>query len=246
MNLAIIIVLALSLAPPETRAIVDAPAGHPTQTQNSQDTSQATSSQPNTSQPDSTQSNSTQSNSTQSNSTQSNSAQKPASRNSTAAKGAHRKKKTAPPDCNAAAATPSSTTPAGSNQAAATLDNAPPSSTAGQATPTGNAPSASTNCPPTKTIVRQGGSSEPSIQLVGPGGEQAVQQRDNANQLLESTDENLKKIAGRQLTLSQQDMVNQIQQFIDQSKKAAATGDPESARTLAWKAQVLSQELVKP
>jgi hypothetical protein len=64
--------------------------------------------------------------------------------------------------------------------------------------------------------------------------------------MLGSTEENLKKIAGRQLSSDQQDMVNQIRQFMEQSKRAVGDGDLERARTLAWKAQVLSEELVKP
>jgi hypothetical protein len=95
--------------------------------------------------------------------------------------------------------------------------------------------------------VRQGGTSEPSIQLVGgPSGEQATQQRNTANQMLAAADENLKKMAGRQLTASQQDMVNQVHQFMEQSKAATTAGDLDRARTLAWKAQLLSEELVNP
>jgi hypothetical protein len=63
--------------------------------------------------------------------------------------------------------------------------------------------------------------------------------------MLGTTDANLKQIAGRQLSATQQDMVNQIRQFMDQSKAAVVDGDLERARTLAWKAQVLSEELVK-
>jgi hypothetical protein len=95
--------------------------------------------------------------------------------------------------------------------------------------------------------VRHGGTSEPSIQLAGgPVGDKASQERDNANQMLGSTEENLKKIAGKQLTSNQQDMVNQIRQFMEQSKSAVAAGDLDRARTLAWKAHLLSEELVKP
>jgi len=54
------------------------------------------------------------------------------------------------------------------------------------------------------------------------------------------------EIAGHQLSSNQQDMVNQIRQFMGQSKAAIDSGDLERARTLAWKAQVLSEELVKP
>jgi len=104
-----------------------------------------------------------------------------------------------------------------------------------------------TNCPPKKVIVRQGGTTEPTIQLAGgPGGEQTPSQQDTASQLLGPTEENLKKIAGHQLTPDQQDMVNQVHQFMEQTKSAVAAGDLDRARTLAWKAQTLSEELAKP
>jgi hypothetical protein len=95
--------------------------------------------------------------------------------------------------------------------------------------------------------VRQGGASEPSIQLAGgTPGDQTSHTLDTAKRMLGSTEANLKKIAGRQLTPNQQEMVNQIHQFIDQSKTAVDAGDLDRARTLAWKAQLLSEELVKP
>jgi hypothetical protein len=95
-------------------------------------------------------------------------------------------------------------------------------------------------------VVRQGGTSEPSIQLAGGAADQTAHQRDVANQILGSTDANLKKIAGHELSANQKDMVNQIRQFMGQSKAAIDAGDLERARTLAWKAEVLSEELVKP
>jgi len=64
--------------------------------------------------------------------------------------------------------------------------------------------------------------------------------------MLSATELNLKKIDETKLTTSQQDMVNQIHQFMDQSKSASAAGDLERARTLAWKAQLLSEELISP
>jgi trimeric autotransporter adhesin len=107
--------------------------------------------------------------------------------------------------------------------------------------------SASKNCPPEKIIVRQGGTTEPSIQLAGgPGGDDASQKRDATNQMLGETEGNLKKVSGAQLSSSQQDNVTQIRQFIAESKSALAAGDVESARTLAWKAKLLSDDLVKP
>jgi hypothetical protein len=64
--------------------------------------------------------------------------------------------------------------------------------------------------------------------------------------MLAATEANLKKISEQQLNSNQQDMVTQIRQFMQQSKAAVADGDLERARTLAWKAQLLSDELVKP
>ena len=64
--------------------------------------------------------------------------------------------------------------------------------------------------------------------------------------MLDATEANLKRLAGKQLTANQQDMVSQTRQFMQQSKAAVEAGDLERARTLAWKAQVLSEELVKP
>jgi hypothetical protein len=100
------------------------------------------------------------------------------------------------------------------------------------------------NCPPEKIIVRQGGTTEPSIQLAG--GDQASQKKDAVKQMLGSTEANLKKIAGLQLSDAQKGTVVQIHQFVDQSKAALAAGDVERGNTLAWKAQLLSEDLVQP
>jgi hypothetical protein len=80
----------------------------------------------------------------------------------------------------------------------------------------------------------------------GPGGAQASQQRDTTDQLLGSVESDLKKVEGRQLNSSQQEMMTQIQQFIEQSKAAVAVGDMERGHNLAMKAHLLSAELVKP
>jgi hypothetical protein len=103
------------------------------------------------------------------------------------------------------------------------------------------------NCPPEKKIIHNGGTTEPPIQLLGgPGGAQASHQRDTTDQLLGSVENNLKQVSGRQLSTAQQEMVNQIQQFIQQSKTAVAAGDMERGHNLAMKAHLLSEELVKP
>jgi hypothetical protein len=80
----------------------------------------------------------------------------------------------------------------------------------------------------------------------GPAGDEATQKRNVVNQLLGLTDANLKRIAGRQLAPNEQDTVTQIQQFSDQSRAARDAGDLERARVLAWKAELLSEDLVNP
>lgn len=118
--------------------------------------------------------------------------------------------------------------------------------TANGAPATAGAKETPANCPPMKTVVKNGGTSEPAVQLSDSGGAAQAQQRSTTDQLLGSTEDNLKKIAGRQLTSAQQDMVSQIRQYMEQSKEAVTTGDAERGRMLAQKAQLLSDELVKP
>jgi uncharacterized FlaG/YvyC family protein len=75
--------------------------------------------------------------------------------------------------------------------------------------------------------------------------EQTVHQR-STDQLTAATEENLKKVTGRQLNPNQKEMVSQIKQFMDESKTAVAAGDLERGHNLALKAHLLSDELVKP
>lgn len=153
-----------------------------------------------------------------------------------AAKRRRRKKKATQPCTNSASSPTSSTT--------ASADTPPE---AGNTSTQTTGSQASTNCPPPKIVVQQGGTAEPSIQLAGgPNPDQAAQKRDAVNQLLVQTDQNLKKTAELQLSADQQDTVAQTRQFMEQSKTALATGDFERARTLAWKAEVLSENLVTP
>ncbi len=101
-------------------------------------------------------------------------------------------------------------------------------------------------CPPAKIVVNQGGATDSSIQLAGGAPKQTSQAHATADPMLDETESNLKKLEGRQLSSSEQDMVTQIRQYVEQSKTAVAAGDVERARTLAWKAQTLSEDLVKP
>ncbi len=102
-------------------------------------------------------------------------------------------------------------------------------------------------CPPHKVVVKNGGSDEPNVALKGDtSAEKALYERSTTEQLAAGTEENLKKIAGRQLTPSQREMISQVKQFMAQSKAAVAAGDLERGQNLAVKAHLLSDELLKP
>jgi hypothetical protein len=99
---------------------------------------------------------------------------------------------------------------------------------------------------PTKRVVRNGSTDDPTAQLApGESRNQASHQLQTMNQLLAGTEVNLKKISGRTLNASQQSVVAQIHQYMDQAKQAAADGDPQRADNLALKAHLLSEDLAK-
>ena len=169
--------------------------------------------------------------------------QKATGSNQLSAKKPRRRKKTVSADCNHAGAPAAGSTAAGPTSSGSARSDAG----TGGAAPPASAAETPANCPPEKVIVRQGGTSEPNIQLAGgPAGRQASQQRDSVTQKLVATEKNLEKIAGRELTAGQQDMVNQTRQFMEQAKAALAAQDFDRAGTLAWKAQLLSDELANP
>ena len=99
---------------------------------------------------------------------------------------------------------------------------------------------------PKKTVVRNGSTADPVVQLApSVTDQQASQQRQSTAQLLAATDTNLNKISARQLTSSQQDMVNQIRNYMQQAKAAETAGELQRARNLAFKAQLLSDEVLR-
>ena len=97
-----------------------------------------------------------------------------------------------------------------------------------------------------KKVVRNGSTGDPAVQLSpGLSQQQSSAQRRNVSQLLSTTDTNLKKLAGREISSSQKETVEQIQQYVQQAKAASDAGDMERAHNLAVKARVLSEELLK-
>lgn len=145
---------------------------------------------------------------------------------------------------NSAKATSGTSNGADSTNSGSTNSGAVNAASPKSSTRTGSAPLKP--CPPAKKVVRDGGSDEPTIQLMGSTpAEQASRQR-STDELRAATEENLKQIEDRELSPTQRDMVSQIKQFMEQSKTAVASGDAERGHNLAMKARLLSDELVKP
>jgi len=161
-----------------------------------------------------------------------------------------RRKKTTPPNCtNSPTALDTAVgKPADPPNLAGAGSTAAGSTTTGSAdTDAKNANAAPLKpCPPPKKVIRNGGSSEPKVQLTGGTAAEQASEKSSTEQLRAATEENLKKAAGLQLNPSQREMVNQIREFMAQSKAAVAAGDLEGAHNLAVKAHLLSVELVKP
>jgi hypothetical protein len=97
---------------------------------------------------------------------------------------------------------------------------------------------------PEKKVVKNGGTDEPTVDLSsGVNQQQASEQAKHADELLASSDANLKKISGRQLSAGQQDTVKQIKSYMEQATAAKNSGDVQRAYNLAVKANLLSAEL---
>jgi len=79
----------------------------------------------------------------------------------------------------------------------------------------------------------------------GMSDDQASKNRQGTAQLLATTDANLKKLDGQRLDGSKQDVVKQIQTYVEQARTAESAGDLDRAHNLAVKAQLLSDDLVR-
>jgi hypothetical protein len=105
---------------------------------------------------------------------------------------------------------------------------------------------AAPNGAPRKIVVREGGATEPAEQIVpGMTPVEAARQRKNAEQWLASTGDQLKQLAERTLDARQQDTVAQIHNYMDGARTALKEGDVRRASTLAQKAHLLAEDLVK-
>jgi len=99
---------------------------------------------------------------------------------------------------------------------------------------------------PRKIVVREGGAIEPPAQIMpGLAPQEADQQRQHAVELLASAEGNLKQLAGRTLDSRQQETVAQVHNYVEGARSALKDGDAQRAHTLALKAQLLADDLVK-
>lgn len=104
---------------------------------------------------------------------------------------------------------------------------------------------AGTPAGPTKTVVRNGGEADPTVELSpGLSPQQASHQTQSTKELLATSDANLKTLAGRQLSPSQEETVKQIKSYMEQAKAAEDDGEVQRAHNLAVKANLLSADLV--
>src|ERR1700674_2887526 len=166
-------------------------------------------------------------------------------------------KSSAPSSQPAPASTPAPSSPAPPthkrrwhrNKRAATKDCPNPTGAAKGSESAGatDAPKASDGCSSAKTVVRNGGTSEPTVQLNGSASTgRGSHEGDTTEKLLASTEDNLKKTEGQQLSSNQQEIGTQIRHLWAKSKAASAPGDLNRARNLAFNANLLSDELAKP
>jgi hypothetical protein len=74
---------------------------------------------------------------------------------------------------------------------------------------------------------------------------EALRQRQNAEQWLGSADDRLKQLARRRLDAPQQETVGQIRNYVQGARSALKEGDVRRASTLAEKAHLLAEDLVR-
>jgi len=99
---------------------------------------------------------------------------------------------------------------------------------------------------PRKVVVPEGGAREPPAQIApGLAPEEAARERRDTEQWLTSADGQLKMLSGRRLGAQQQETVGQVRNYVVGARSALKEGDMRRANTLALKAYLLSEDLVK-
>ena len=99
---------------------------------------------------------------------------------------------------------------------------------------------------PRKIVVREGGADEPATQIVtGMTVQEASNERREAEKFLDAADENLKRVTGRALDAQRQETISQIHNYVERARLALKEGDTSRGHTLALKANLLADDLVK-
>src|SRR5580698_1512371 len=99
---------------------------------------------------------------------------------------------------------------------------------------------------PRTRVVDNGNTTDPDLDISpGVNPQQAQQQRGRTTWLLGKTNENLKSLSRRELNAAQQETVDQVKRYVEDSEAATKSGDLQRAYTLANKARMLSADLVK-
>jgi hypothetical protein len=99
---------------------------------------------------------------------------------------------------------------------------------------------------PNKVVVPEGGAKEPPTQIApGLAPDEAARERREADQWLGSTDAQVKVLSERRLSVQQQDTLRQVRNYLVGSRAALQENDMRRAHTLALKAHLLSDDLIK-
>ena len=99
---------------------------------------------------------------------------------------------------------------------------------------------------PRKVVVREGGAKAPAEQMApGMSPDEAARQRKNAEQLLNATDDQVKQLSTRNLDELQRESVGQIRNYEYDARLALKEGDLRRASTLAEKAHLVAEDLLR-
>ena|SRR5205085_648628 len=110
----------------------------------------------------------------------------------------------------------------------------------------GRKPQASFTGEPRRTVIRHGGTRETRTQIIpGMSPEEANRIQLETGELVSAANIDLNQLASRTLTANQQETVVQIHHYLDVAQSAFQEGDIQRAHTLAFKAHLLSDDLVK-
>ncbi len=99
---------------------------------------------------------------------------------------------------------------------------------------------------PRKIVVREGGADDPAAQIVtGMTVQEASSERRETEKFLDAAEENLRRVTGRTLDAQQQETISQIHNYVERARSALKEGDISRGHTLALKANLLADDLVK-